>query len=186
MESKLYEEVWVTSCYTSLTMLEFILQHVTACKLEVELGDFVPGEISIDKARVREILRNTGVAELAPLWKNGTGLCTSFAIQVASRIDCSDYPSSFIFGELDGYRACFNAGGFIIDSSARKALLIQDGKPISAYKGMWNLAKVDHDLVLSFQIDFKSFNRLDGYTQAINHCILQLCNQKSFICMFRF
>ncbi|EEQ34624.1 uncharacterized protein MCYG_07443 [Microsporum canis CBS 113480] len=44
MESLVYEEAWVNSCFTSFIMLDFILKQ-----LHIELDMFVTGERSISK-----------------------------------------------------------------------------------------------------------------------------------------
>jgi hypothetical protein len=51
----------------------------------------------------------------APLWNSGNGLCTSFAIFIATKID-----SNFVYGDQGNHRAAFNKEGIIIDSSARR------------------------------------------------------------------
>ncbi|KAM5471098.1 hypothetical protein MauCBS54593_003436 [Microsporum audouinii] len=128
--------------------------------------------------------------DLFPLWKNGTGLCTSFAIYIASRLENSDHPTLFQFAELNGiHRACFSRDGTIIDSSARKILEVKDEKPISGYKGHWNLDKSSNDLTLLFKASksskFTAFQPLQSYVKAMHNCILQLCDQESFLCLFR-
>lgn len=119
------------------------------------LDIFVTGERSISKQQMEEMLQVQmfTAEDLFPLWKNGTGLCTSFAIYIASRLENSDHPTLFQFAELNGiHRACFSRDGTIIDSSARKILEVKDEKPISGYKGHWNLDKSSNDLTLLFKV----------------------------------
>ncbi|KAM5453505.1 hypothetical protein MaudCBS49596_002708 [Microsporum audouinii] len=82
--------------------------------------------------------------------------------------------------------ACFNSYGTIIDSSARQLLKVKDQKPASAFKGMWALNNLaSPDPILSFKPtgskNFTQFNSLSNYIDAIYRCLLQLCDQDSFI-----
>ncbi|KAM5468865.1 hypothetical protein MauCBS54593_004860 [Microsporum audouinii] len=96
-----------------------------------------------------------------------------------------------MFAKKNGHRACFNSNGIIIDSSARQLLKVKDQKPASAFKGMWTLNNLaSPDPILSFKVpnweqNFTQFNSLSNYIDAINRYLLQLCDQDSFICMFR-
>ncbi|EEQ34625.1 conserved hypothetical protein [Microsporum canis CBS 113480] len=99
-------------------------------------------------------------------------------------------PTLFQFAELNGiHRACFSRDGTIIDSSARKILEVKDEKPISGYKGHWNLDKSSNNLTLLFKASksskFTAFQPLQSYVKAMHNCILQLCDQESFLCLFR-
>ncbi|KAM5480549.1 hypothetical protein McanCB56680_004780 [Microsporum canis] len=100
-------------------------------------------------------------------------------------------PTLFQFAELNGiHRACFSRDGTIIDSSARKILEVKDEKPISGYKGHWNLDKSSNNLTLLFKASksskFTAFQPLQSYVKAMHNCILQLCDQESFLCLFRY
>ncbi|EGD97701.1 hypothetical protein TESG_05103 [Trichophyton tonsurans CBS 112818] len=178
-----YEKTWENSCFTSFTMLEYILNN-----LNIELDTFITGNVSISREQMRVVLENTPAIDLRPLWKGGTGRCTSFAIHVASRMKDDDPSTIFHFVELEeNHRACFTSTGIIIDSSARKLLQTKNENPVSGNSGLWKLDASTNTLFFKSTktSGFIPFKPLSGYIEAIHHCILQLCGENSFLCLFR-
>ncbi|EFR03741.1 hypothetical protein MGYG_06740 [Nannizzia gypsea CBS 118893] len=184
MEQVIYKNTWNSSSYTSFLMLGSILR-----KLEISFEDFISGRSTISKTSLREALCDVPCEELIPLWESGSGLCTSFSLCVAARIESQNYPSTFTVAELRGHRASFNQRGVVIDSSARQALTLQK-QPVKAYKGTWKMERPEESApVLLFKPSksntFSPFCPLKDRCEGMKACLLQLASQSTFICMFR-
>ncbi|EGD91939.1 hypothetical protein H112_00543 [Trichophyton rubrum D6] len=113
--------------------------------------------------------------DLFPLWKDGKGLCTSFATYVASRLENSVHPTLFQLNET--HRACFIRDGVVIDSSARNILESKDEKPVSGHKGPWKFDKSSNDVTLIFQASKSSkFIAFSPYRAILKQCITVYCS----------
>lgn len=181
-------------------MLDFIL-----CRLGVSLEEFISGETELIKDEAEVALKELTDVVLSPIWKHGTGLCTSFAVYLTSKMDT---PSHFIYGNYLGrHRASYSRSGIIIDSSARNLLHDAHGGTLKAYGGKWRLKEIETSQpVLSFKVSssttltivnvsnvqqpkkssrWATFEPLPSSAAALKCCLLQLCDQKNFLCMFR-
>jgi len=67
--------------------------------------------------------------EIRPLWDERHGVCTSWAILVASKIKAD--PDKLSFVDAGHHRLAFTNCGIVIDSSARVALQLKNGVPKS-------------------------------------------------------
>ncbi|GBF67329.1 hypothetical protein TMEN_10055 [Trichophyton mentagrophytes] len=71
----------------------------------------------------------------------------------------------------------------------QKILESKDEKPVSGHKGLWKFDRSSNDLTLMFEASksskFITFKPIPSYVKAMHNCLLQLCDQKSFICLFR-
>jgi hypothetical protein len=65
-----------------------------------------------------------------------TGTCTLWAINISKQLSRS--PSGLALGDLGHHRAAWPDNGIIIDSSARRAIILEGGK-FSNEKGEWEL-----------------------------------------------
>jgi len=63
--------------------------------------------------------------ELQSLWADSHGVCTSWAILVASKI--ARDPDDLTFADAGHHRMAFTTSGILTDSSSRIALQLQDG-----------------------------------------------------------
>jgi hypothetical protein len=109
-----YHQQWPVTCYTSLRMFDFLLT------LSGKSWKIFLSNPSFDKDEMLSKINTLTPDQLEPSWNSGNGLCTSFAIFIATKTD-----GHFVYGDQGNHRAAFNKEGIIIDSSARKALLVK-------------------------------------------------------------
>ena len=72
-------------------------------------------------------IENADEEELRSLWVNSHGVCTSWAVLLASKI--ADDPNDLFFADAGDHRVAFTRSGILIDSHARVALQLTDGIP---------------------------------------------------------
>lgn len=122
---------WAKTCYTPLLMLDFLLK----------LGHFMWPEYVHNlnlKPQKKEIVK--GILEAADdslikLWKDGAGLCTSWAILISN--DVHGCPDVDCFGDQGHHRAGYAENGVVIDSTARNPLLLHKGEKETVAKTTW-------------------------------------------------
>ena len=117
----------------------------------VEMPNFDgPGE--------RELLKNVIQAadeeELRPLWANGTGVCTSWAVYNAFVLE-EESGTVYSFGDMRNHRAAWSQDGIAIDSSARNTLRLTDGKIESAHNTKWMMKYVGTSDAVLCSVSFR-------------------------------
>jgi hypothetical protein len=83
-----------------------------------------------------------------PLWANGTGVCTSWAVYNALVLE-EESRTVYSFGDKRNHRAAWSQDGIAIDPSAKNALQLIDGKIKSTHDTKWMMKYVGtSDVVL--------------------------------------
>jgi hypothetical protein len=85
------------------------------------------------KERILQRIRNANEEELRSLWIKNYGICTSWAVLLASKI--AKDPNDLFFADAGNHRVAFTKCGILIDSHARVALQLKDGVPYK-YNGI--------------------------------------------------
>jgi hypothetical protein len=79
------------------------------------------------KGRILRKIENASEEELQILWANHHGVCTSWAVLLASKI--AEDPNDLSFADSGNHRLAFIRCGILIDSSARDALQLSEDVP---------------------------------------------------------
>lgn len=200
--STAYGQVYRDGPYTNLDMIQYLIDKSTIISLndqtsrqlrQATIEDYVSNPNLVRAVTSHNMLEddiNDGGA-LHQLFAGRTGLCTSFAIKTVDRLK-HRHPADgydFVFYDLGQHRLaiCKNTK-ILIDSSASKAVKLEDGKELTVNKQVF-LYKNQH---LSFRRTYENVNRfreaetLDAKV-ALIRCLEQLArNDKAeLLCFFR-
>jgi hypothetical protein len=89
-----------------------------------------------DKMDLRAKIQKIPEEHRRCLWEDDMGLCTSWCIAVAQKIN----NDNMNYGDQGNHRAAYTNDGIIIHSSARQALLIKDeAVTIEIINGRWRI-----------------------------------------------
>ena len=117
-----------------------------------------PRRLKDDSEMMNRVLRRINDAndeELRPLWKNHHGVCTSWAVLLASKI--ADDPNNLCFADDGHHRVAFTRCGILIDSSARVALQLKNDVPHKHGKITYTIKGIGQDKpILSYTVRLHS------------------------------
>jgi hypothetical protein len=126
--AEICQATWPNSFFTPLIMLQWLLN-----KCQRTFEDFVKTpNFDAERELLKNAIQDANEEELRPLWANGTGVCTSWAVYIASALG-EENGTVYSFGDKWNHRAAWSQDGVAIDSSARNALQLTDGKIKGAY-----------------------------------------------------
>jgi hypothetical protein len=128
---------WAESTYTSITMLDFILNSIGK-----SWEQFVrkPSFKKKDKEEVKKQISNATEESLRPLWNDGTGLCTSWCVNIMSEL--FNNPDAGIYGDQGNHRASYCNNGLVVDSSAREPLIFKGDEKVARFNTAWWMVNV--------------------------------------------
>ena len=124
--SELCRETWPKTIFSSFHFLERTILY--SGKDWAEMVTMSVSQLEADSEMKKKILRrirNASEKELQSLWADCHGLCTSWAVLLASKI--AEDPNDLYFGDAGRHRVAFTKSGVLIDSHAREALQLKDG-----------------------------------------------------------
>lgn len=154
--SKACQETWPNTVFSSFHLLERMVLY--AEKSWLQMVSMSPRRLKDDSEMMNRVLRRINDAndeELRPLWKNHHGVCTSWAVLLASKI--ADDPNNLCFADDGHHRVAFTRCGILIDSSARVALQLKNDVPHKHGKITYTIKGIGQDKpILSYTVRLHS------------------------------
>lgn len=132
--SDLCQETWPNTIFSSFHFFEKTVLY--AGKPWDQIVAMSTDELQTNSEMLDMILQrieNADEEELRSLWVNSHGVCTSWAVLLASKI--ADDPNDLFFADAGDHRVALTRCGILIDSHTRVALQLKDGIP-HKYEGV--------------------------------------------------
>jgi hypothetical protein len=142
--SDLCRETWPKTIFSSFHLFERTVLY--AGKDWAQMVAMSVHQLETDsemKERILQRIRNANEEELRSLWANYYGVCTSWAVLLASKI--AEDPNDLYFGDVGHHRMAFTRSGILIDSSAREALQLKDGVKCRCRGCTYTLKGIEQD-----------------------------------------